>query len=61
MPLALVVLENPLESCTIAPEMGTSESQAVTVPVNVPCAGARQEANLNLPILVRQLNELFVL
>jgi hypothetical protein len=56
-----VVVENPFDTCTIAPEIGTPESHAVIVPESVPCAGAVQVGNLNLPILVRQLKLLFVL
>jgi hypothetical protein len=52
----LVVVENPFESCTIAPLSGAPESQAVIIPATVPCAGAAQVGNLNLPIRVRQLN-----
>jgi hypothetical protein len=61
VPFARVVVENPFEACTIAPERGTPESQALIVPLSVPCAGAVQVGNLNLPILVRQLKLLLVL
>ena len=43
----------------IAPEIGAPVSHEVIVPVTVPCAGVVHVGNLNEPILVLQLNELF--
>jgi hypothetical protein len=64
-PLAMVAAENPFDgppdASTNANCKGWPVSHAVIVPESVPCAGAAQVANLNLPIRVRQLNvRLFV-